>query len=872
MPVMIVDSRLSFVSGKSQLAKLIRDKNWGDTPLGSIELWPQSLKTVVGVMLENRFPMYIVWGTEFIQLYNDAYVSILTEQKHPNALGQPSAVTWPDIWSTIGQMYRQVVESGEAVGFDNFFLPHIRNGKWEDAFFSFSYNPIRDETGGVGGILVVCEETTQKVLGETRLQEIRDANIANEKEAARRLSFEKLKLEAIFRDSPAAMALWRGPDSIFEMVNPQFQDLFPGRQLIGKPYVEALPETKSQVFPQLLKKVYETGENFSAQGMRAVLARRAENILEENYFDFTYIRVLDAEGAPYGVYCHAIDVTENMTSRQASEIKTQALELTLKEAPLPEVLELIVNLFESKVADGTLASILLLDSTGQKLLHGAAPSLPAEYNQAVHGLTIGPNIGSCGTAAFQARQIIVADISTDPLWENHRDLALKNNLLSCWSTPIISSRGKVLGTFALYHSVRGSPALRDQQLVELASQASAIVIERHYEISRRKTAEAAVREASREISDVLESMSDAFLTVEENWMVSRVNAQFEKVIHMKRQDVVGKSLIDLYFTTPEQKESMYIKVYAQVMSDKKPASFVDYYEPFNIWTAVNVYPKSGGGLAIFFREISEEKKAAQKLEKAVSSRDEFLSIASHELRTPITAMKLQVQMMEKSLAKQDPQALSPTRVERLVKQTRKGLDRMNRLVEDMLDISRIQAGKLALQFEEVDLVALVHELADRFLDQLSAAEIPLQVKTDAPKILIEADHFRIEQVITNLITNAIRYAPKTAVIITLESPHPPILRSPLGSPAVIEPSVSPVPKTFVTLHFRDHGPGIGEADRERVFERFERLISAYEVSGFGLGLYIVKQIILTHHGTIQVDGTVTTGASFVIQLPIRQDY
>src|SRR5229473_7923916 len=114
------------------------------------------------------------------------------------------------------------------------------------------------------------------------------------------------------------------------------------------------------------------------------------------------------------------------------------------------VLEGACRVFE-ELASGSLSSILLLDPKTNRLRHGAAPSLPITYTEAIDGLVIGPCVGSCGTAAYRAEQMIVSDIATDPLWADYRDLALGHGLRACWSTPILSSTGKVLGTFAIYY-------------------------------------------------------------------------------------------------------------------------------------------------------------------------------------------------------------------------------------------------------------------------------------------------------------------------------------------------------------------------------------------------------------------------------------
>ena len=151
----------------------IRAKDWSATPLGPRDRWPQSLRTAVGICTESRFPMVIWWGPDAVQLYNDGYMPILGT-KHPRALGQSGMECWAEIWDVVGPLYAQVMLRGEATWSDDLLLIMERYGYVEETYFTFSYSPIRDETGGVGGVLIVCAETTERVIGERRLRTLRD--------------------------------------------------------------------------------------------------------------------------------------------------------------------------------------------------------------------------------------------------------------------------------------------------------------------------------------------------------------------------------------------------------------------------------------------------------------------------------------------------------------------------------------------------------------------------------------------------------------------------------------------------------------------------------------------------------------------------
>ncbi|HET7209414.1 MAG TPA: PAS domain S-box protein [Terriglobales bacterium] len=162
-----------FMGGNGEMAERMRNLDWSQTPLGPMEKWPQSLKTSISICLASRFPIVMYWGPEYVVLYNDAYSTILGS-KHPWALGQRCCDCWTEIWDTIGPMLDGVVQSAQATWSDDLLLMLHRHGYPEECYFSFSFSPIRIETGAVGGVFTAVIETTEKVIGERRLRTLRD--------------------------------------------------------------------------------------------------------------------------------------------------------------------------------------------------------------------------------------------------------------------------------------------------------------------------------------------------------------------------------------------------------------------------------------------------------------------------------------------------------------------------------------------------------------------------------------------------------------------------------------------------------------------------------------------------------------------------
>ncbi|MDB4989285.1 MAG: two-component hybrid sensor and regulator, partial [Myxococcaceae bacterium] len=162
------------LSGGGEMGALMRAHDWSDSPLGAVEQWPRSLLTVVGLMLSSRYPILVLWGPELRQLYNDAFRPILGDSKHPVTLGRAAHETWAEAWHVIGAMLHGVLATGEAVAAENMAVPIERRGYLEETYFTFSYDPIRDDEGRVAGVFVVCQETTRQVLQERRVHLVRD--------------------------------------------------------------------------------------------------------------------------------------------------------------------------------------------------------------------------------------------------------------------------------------------------------------------------------------------------------------------------------------------------------------------------------------------------------------------------------------------------------------------------------------------------------------------------------------------------------------------------------------------------------------------------------------------------------------------------
>ncbi len=237
----------------------------------------------------------------------------------------------------------------------------------------------------------------------------------------------------------------------------------------------------------------------------------------------------------------------------------------------------------------------------------------------------------------------------------------------------------------------------------------------------------------------------------------------------------------------------------------------------------------------------DNQRLYQQSVAAVASRDEFLSVASHELRTPVTSLQLAVQSVL-AIGEEAPTAFLRQALETAERQTR----RLSRLVDSLLDVSRVHSGRLELQREPTDLVAVAQDAVRALGDDARRAGCTIAVEAPAPALGGHWDRARLEQVATNLLSNALKYGAGKPVVVRVDSD---------GQRA--------------QLQVRDHGIGVEPAERGRIFERFERAVSARHYGGLGLGLYIVRRIVEAHGGTVSACDVEGEGASFIVELPLQ---
>ena len=391
-------------------------------------------------------------------------------------------------------------------------------------------------------------------------------------------------------------------------------------------------------------------------------------------------------------------------------------------------------------------------------------------------------------------------------------------------------------------------------IVGLSIVTALFFVTRHVGVERRRAVNLAER-----LRVTLSSIGDAVIATDESGRVTHVNPVAEKLTGWSQTDAVGKPLHAIFVIINEESRKPVENPIETVLRDRVIVGLANH---------TVLVPKNGpeipvddsaapiktadgrlAGAVLVFRDVTQRRQAERErlgliseLEAAVRSRDDFLSIASHELRNPVNAVQLQVAGLLRALERDD-ETVTRDGLRNRVARTSGQVARLTRLLDNLLDVSRMTAGSIAFEPEDVDLSAVVREVIDQLRDDPAAGQIILHAV--AP-VVGYWDPLRLEQVVANLLSNAVKY----------------------GNGKPIEVSLTRQDGT-ARLVVTDHGIGIPRDQQQRLFGRFERGVSGRQYGGFGLGLWITRQIVEAMHGQISVDSESGQGSTFSVSLPMR---
>lgn len=328
-------AEFEFLAGGGEMGLLTRAFDWASTSIGTPETWPQSLRVMVRLILNTRHPMFIWWGPDLVQFYNDAYAETMGPERHPSALGARGRECWEEIWPQIGPQIDYVMAGKGSTWDEERQFEMTRNGRKQSIWWTYSYGPI-DIEDGVGGVLVVCNDVTQQHLATAASQ------------------FQTRFLEQLFQQAPSFMAVLEGPDHVFRLANSAYLRLVEARDMVGKPIREALPEVEGQGFVALLDRVYQTGEPYIGKAVPVTLGAN-KSPSKDVFVDFIYQPIVLAGGKIVGIFVEGVDVTDHVEAER--NLSLINLELTHRVKNTLAIVSAIASqTLRAGVTDGALRS------------------------------------------------------------------------------------------------------------------------------------------------------------------------------------------------------------------------------------------------------------------------------------------------------------------------------------------------------------------------------------------------------------------------------------------------------------------------------------------------------------------------------------
>ena len=527
--------------------------------------------------------------------------------------------------------------------------------------------------------------------------------------------------------------------------------------------------------------------------------------------------------------------------------QTRVLEMVAANTPLPEVLTNLVLLMEAQ-AEGMLCSILVLTADGMRVRHGAAPSLPEAYVKAVNGAPIGPRNGSCGTAMYLKRPVVVTDVMTDRLWTDYRDLAEICGLRACWSTPIFSHQGDVIGSFAMYRQEQRGPNAEEAHLTQIATHIAGIAIE-------RQRVQETLRERDARINLAAESADLAFWVIypEQNtaWMsdkgrkiygfdsklpltrdliCSRVHPDERAAVHAAFDRACASHGI---FETEHRLvlpygKTRWVIVRGRCLEDEHGSLL----ELIGVTIDVSAQKQSDLQLQIQREEMAHLNRVALMGEMTAS--------VAHELNQPLTAIANNAAAARRFLERGN---IDPVLLQQLLQD----------MVADSQRAGEVIRGIRALVRKDKSVVRSVLNLNAVIADTLRLVGSDVLLRESV--VTTEMDHnlpqvevapVQIQQVLLNLIMNSLEAVEAL----------PPVERRILVSTRSLNGESAEV-------SVRDFGAGLPKDRPEKVFDHF----FSTKQTGMGMGLTIVRSIIEMHGGTISAENAPDRGARFFFRLP-----
>ncbi len=809
----------SFLAGGGEMGALMRARDWRATPLGDPAGWPLALKNTVRLMLNTRHPMFLFWGPDLIQFYNDAYRATLDGARHPAALGQRGRECWVDAWAIIGPEIEGILAGGPATWHESRLVPLLRDGELRDVWWTYGFSPVEDEDG-VRGVLVICNDVTEDQRNRLALQDLNrrlEEEVAERRRAESELAAAKGRSEVALEEVTRASEQRRRLYETFLSNTPDLAYVFDLEhrfiyanavllQMWGRTWDEAIgknclelgyPDWHAEMHGREIEQVKATGKPIKGTvPFNGTFGRRM--------YEYIFVPLIGPDGEVEAVAGTTRDVTEREQAEEA---------IARNEQRFRSLIEASTQVVWHCGPDGSMEA----DSPTWRAFTGQSYEEWRGFGwvDAVH-----PDDRAASLAQWQRC------VQEGRVYEAEQRVRAADGAwrwTAARAVPIVGQDGAIrewVGTTTDIHD-RRQAELDRQRFVSLAERSEDFIGMAGLDLRPFFLNQAAVRLVG------ADSYEEALATKVEDFFFPEDRAFI-------RDDFLPRVARDGHAET---------EIRMRHFRSGAP-----------IWMICTAYVirDAGGapeGYATVSRNITERKLAEERLRQATvdlqdanQRKTRFLATLAHELRNPLAPLRTGLDLMQ--LPGASPEALGRARA-----MMDRQLRQMVHLIDDLMDIARIDSGKIELKRQRVALRTIVTTAIEGVMPMVEAAGHALAVELPDEPLWLDADPTRLAQVLANLLTNACKYTPGGGRI-ALSARRD-------GNDAVIA--------------VQDSGIGIPPDALESVFEMFSQVSQniGRAQGGLGIGLALVRSLVQMHGGTIAAGSAgAGQGSTFTLRLPL----
>ncbi len=544
-------------------------------------------------------------------------------------------------------------------------------------------------------------------------------------------------------------------------------------------------------------------------------------------------------------------------------IQNQVLGKLNEGCSLKEIIDVLTLAVESQFTESK-CSVLLLDQSSKTLRNCSAPNLPKLYLEKIEGVPISLCIGPCAAAAYNKEIVVIEDIASNSTWKDWKNLALINNLHSCWSFPIFSSKKNVLGTFAVYHSKSSKPQAEEIKFINSFAEIAGSSIE-------TKNTQKELRDSEECYKAIIDQSVDALMIHDLQGNIFKVNSQACKSLCYSEEELLNLTIQEIetqfdLLTMQQKWEEAVLGKFIQMEGEhrRKDGTL------FPVETSIGIVNiNKNNYIQTSTRDITKRKRseedlenyknnleslvqeknkdleeAKQKIEKANQAKNEFLSKMSHELRTPLNAVLGFAEIIKSNHKK--PLNKTEENIEHVIDGGEQLLETINRL----LDLSQLEKEAIKFRNETFLVNSPINNLISslKSLAEKSGVTIENQIP-ESSNHTIYADSARFDQVMLNLISNAIKYNRENGFVV-------------IGARAIDDSNLE--------IFIKDSGKGIPKDQQAQIFDPFNRLTRYSASEGMGIGLSITKLLVEAMNGSLSLESEENQGSTFFVRFLRRE--